>query len=135
VARIEARRTALGQACRAAMLKFCTKMLSWEELQRRNAEFASEASSISREEAGIEAGVDNNEEAETTGVASEQGQGDAPNNGTADDDKGAELPVVEIGKRKAADQGGDGEVEVEVKRTRFATSGLLDFEGPVSDIS
>jgi hypothetical protein len=129
---IEARRAALGQARQAAMLEFRAKTMSREELQRRNAEFASEASSISREEAGIEAGVYNNEEAETMGVASERGQGDAPNNGTADDDEGAKLPVVEIGKRKVEDQGGDGEDEVEAKRTRFATSGLLDFEGPVS---
>jgi hypothetical protein len=34
-----------------------------------------------------------------------------------------------------AELGEDGEVEVKVKRTRFATSGLLDFEGLVSDVS
>jgi hypothetical protein len=48
VARIEAQRAALGQARRMAMLEFRAKTLTREELQRRNAEFASEALSISQ---------------------------------------------------------------------------------------
>jgi hypothetical protein len=47
------------------MLEFCVKTLSRDELQHRNAEFASKASSISREAAGIK------EDRET-------GQGEAP---------------------------------------------------------
>jgi hypothetical protein len=54
VAKIEARRTALGQARREAMLAFRAKTLSRDELQHRNTEFASEASLILRAEAGIE---------------------------------------------------------------------------------
>jgi hypothetical protein len=132
VARIEVWRAALGQAHRAAMLEFHAKILSREELQHRNAEFASEVSSISREEAGIVEGVKENEEMQVTGVAQGKGCEDVANEGAGDDEEGAELRVAEMGKRKVAELGEDGEDEVKAKRTRFTTSGLLDFEGLVS---
>jgi hypothetical protein len=131
-ARIEAWRAVLGQAHRAAMLKFCVKMLSREELQRRNAEFASKVSSISQEEAGIMEGVEENEETQVTGVRQGKGREDVMNEGAGDDEEGAELRVAEMGKRKVAKLGEDREDKVEVKKTWFATSRLLDFEGPVS---
>jgi hypothetical protein len=132
VAWIEVQRAALGQARRAAMLEFRAKTLSREELQRRNAEFVSEASSISREEAGIVEGVEEIEEMQVTGVGQGKGREDVANEGAGDDEEGAKLRVAEMGKRKVAELGEDGEDEDKVKKTRFMTSGLLDFEGPVS---
>jgi hypothetical protein len=131
-AKIEAQRAALGQARREAMLVFRAKALSREELQRRNTEFASEASSISQEEARVEEGVKDNEEMRVTEVANEEGRAEDRNEAAGDDEEGAELPVIEIGKRRVTKLGEDGEEEVRAKRTRFTTSGLLDFEGPVN---
>jgi hypothetical protein len=84
-----------------------------------------------REEAGVKAMVEYREGMRVMGVAQGQGGEDDANEG-AGDKEGSELLVVGIGKRKVAELGEDGEDEVEVKRTRFTTSGLLDFEGPVS---
>jgi hypothetical protein len=117
--RLAARRAALNEARRAAMLEFRAKTLSREDLQKRNTEFADEASAISRAEAGEdedEAGYEEKEEE-------------------------ANLPVVVVGKQKAGelDMGGEGEDEVEgeleTKRAKFANSGLLEFEGLVRLIS
>jgi hypothetical protein len=87
------------------MLKFCAKTLSREELQRRNTEFTSEASSISREAAGIEEDGEN-------------GKTEAP-------------AILKRGLCEANDEDED-ENEIGAKRARFANSRLLDFEGPVS---
>jgi hypothetical protein len=87
------------------MLEFRTKTLSREELQCQNTEFASEASSISREAAGIE------EDGET-------GQGET-------------LATLKRGLDEVISED-EGEDEVGAKRARFTKSGLLDFEGPVS---
>jgi hypothetical protein len=106
--RIAARKAALGEARRAAMLEFRAKILSREGLQKRNAEFADEASAISRAEAG-------EEEVEVEEI-----------------ERGEDLPVVQVGKRKAGELEEEGEDEVDAKRAKFTSTGLLDFEGPVS---
>jgi hypothetical protein len=114
------------------MLAFRAKALSREELQRQNAEFASEASSISQEEARVEEGVKDNEEMWVTEVANEEGRAEDRNEAAGDNEEGAELLVIEIGKRRVTELGKDGEEEVRAKWTRFATSRLLDFEGLVN---
>jgi hypothetical protein len=87
------------------MVAFRVKTLSQKELQCRNAEFASEASSISRAKAGIE-----------------------------DDEGDVQDGVTEVQKRALDEvvQDDEAERDVEAKQARFASSRLLDFEGPVS---
>jgi len=110
-AKIEARRGALAEARNALLAAFCAKTVPKEELQRRNAELAAEAEGIMRAEAGEE----DDEELED------------------------ELPVARLRKRKAlvAEDEEDGEdeveeVEVAVKRAKFAHGELLEFAGAVS---
>jgi hypothetical protein len=110
--RLEVCRAALGEARRAAMLTFRAKTLSKEGLQQWNTELADEASAISKAEAG--------EEDESA---------------WKEDDQVTDLPVVVVGKRKAGAQDevdeGEEEVNLETKWARYASSGLLEFEGPV----
>ena len=109
--KIEDRKAALGAARNAALLEFRAKTLSKEDLQQRNAELAAEAKAIERDEVGDE----------------------------VESERQIELPVVKLGKRKAVrmedDEDGEDELneqEIEAKRAKYATSGLLDFEGSVS---
>lgn len=81
------------------------------DLQRQNAELATKAKVIKKDEAGDE---DEDEEEE-------------------------DLPVAQLGKQKAADtvvnEDREDELqqdEVNVKQAKFVSSGLLNFEGPVS---
>jgi hypothetical protein len=107
--RLAARRAALGEARRAAMLEFRAKTLSREGLQKRNAEFTDEASAISRAEAG-------EEEVEVKGTGG-----------------AVEASVAgQVSKRKVGEVEEEGEDAVDMKRAKFASTGLLDFEGPVS---
>jgi hypothetical protein len=80
------------------MLEFHVKMLSRKELQHQNAEFTSEASSISQEEAGVEEGVKENEEMQVTGGTQGKDRKDVANEGAGDDKEGAKLWVAEMGK-------------------------------------
>jgi hypothetical protein len=88
-------------------------------------DFEEERRKIEKMEAGEEDVEDNERDPATRAGEAEGGDVEA------DNDEGADLLVVEIGKRKALEFGKSGEVEVETKWVRFATSGLLDFKGPV----
>jgi hypothetical protein len=111
-ARVEARKIALGEARKSVLADFRAKTLSKEDLLRRNAELAAEASAIEKEEAGDGDGVEVLEETVELGESSQ----------------------VAAGKRKADEMEGDddGEDEVDAKRSKGAESGLLKFVGSVS---
>jgi hypothetical protein len=110
--RLEVHRAALGEARRAVMLAFRAKTFSKEGLQQRNAELADEASAILKAE--------DEEEDESA---------------RKEDDQVTNLPVMVVGKQKVGAQDkvdeGEEEVDLETKRARYASSGLLEFEGPV----
>jgi hypothetical protein len=115
-AKLQGRKAALLAARSAALAGFRAKTLSKEDLQLRNAELAAEAKAIEREEVEGEVEKEEDEEEE------------------ADD-----LPVVRVAKRKAEifedDEEEVDQLEedgVDAKRAKFASSGLLDFEGAVS---
>jgi hypothetical protein len=111
--RLEARKVALGEARKSVLAEFRAKTLSKEELLRRNAELAAEASAIEKEEA------DDGDEVEEVEETVELGEGSQ----------------VAAGKRKADEVEGDddGEDEVDAKRSKGVTNGLLGFVGSVSD--
>jgi hypothetical protein len=111
-ARVEARKAALGEARKSVLADFRAKTLSKEDLLRRNAELAAEASAIEKEEA--DDGDEVEEVEETVGLG--------------------ESSQVTAGKRKADEVEGDddGEDEVDAKRSKGVESGLLAFVGSVS---
>ena len=93
------------------LVRFCAKVLSKEDLQRHNADFAVEASAIEREEAGED---DKDEHWEG-------------------------LPEVRLGKRRAmsleADEDDINELVEDValaKQAKTSSDKLLDVQGPVS---
>jgi hypothetical protein len=110
--RLEAWKVALGEARKSVLAEFRAKTLSKEDLLRRNAELAAEASAIEKEEAG------DGDEVEVVEETVELGEGSQ----------------VAAGKRKAdeVEEEDDGEDEVDAKRSRGIVDGLLPFVGAVS---
>jgi hypothetical protein len=110
--RLKARKVTLGKARKSVLAEFRAKTLSKEDLLRRNAELAAEASTIEKEEAG------DGDEVEVVEDTVELGEGSQ----------------VAAGKRKAdeVEEEDDGEDEVDAKRSRGIVDGLLPFVGAVS---
>jgi hypothetical protein len=101
-----------------------------EELQARNIDLEEERRMIEREDAGGE--VVEDDEERMMGVGGDFGREVEACKHAEDEEGETELPVTEYGKRKALELGEDGEDEIDVKRTRFALTSLLEFNGPVS---
>jgi hypothetical protein len=130
VAALEVRRQALVQAQELLRSDFCAKRITKEELRVQNIDLEEEQRMIERKDARGE--VVKDDEEHMTGVGGDFG-GEVEVCKHAKDKEGeTELPVTEYGKRKVVELGEDGEDEIDAKRTRFASTGLLEFDGPVS---